>query len=175
MGRGRCRCRCGRTVPCEYCVGGVGPEAFLVGLAGFLNGTDPKCTNCPAINDDYVAEMGGPGCATYACQSSPCCRWGYLHYDPGSTFLCTEATRLCIGVGLYRFVSLGTYRMRVAVDRVRGGGFGWTSRTYFVQDFDELPDCRNFDEEEIPFHSEYVPSLPSVCDGTLATCRLTAL
>ena len=143
-------CCCGQ-VTCSCCDGGVGPEEFLVTIDGMAEKAEPhQCGFCENLNDNYVLAYDGEagnGCVWSGTVAPPVCgvAWITLYID------CTDQT-ITVEIG-----QIGPYT-----------AMRW-QKDYSPND----PDCVNLSNESLPL--VYNNSALIYCDGSSATCSITAL
>lgn len=145
---GGCHCAC------DKCLNGRAPKRWKVVLSGIV--TDSGCANCPDWNATWFIDVPcDSGCGAY------------LFHDLD----CAAAPSFDDGV----YVTVA----QVAGDYIVTVELRWTTlagvtqkNLYFGKNYGEQkPDCLNFEDESIPYGSPFVDG----CDGTAATCLLTAV
>lgn len=158
-------CCCG--VPCENCAGSRGPKEYLASFSGIVAGTVP-CTECPDLDGSYVAV-----------ESAACIPGGGL--PPGTCgwqWLASSSIILCPPSGDWWQAVCVTAKQVGAIYRVGVNFYIWANGLWtnaiFSKDYADLPDCRNFAGEDIPFVTQSGISWV-YCDFSSATCTLTAL
>lgn len=142
---------CCPGIQCTHCTTSRGPEEFQIVLAGFT-GIDGGCGDCASIDGTYIV------------QYSDTCIWEYTLPSP----ICCLAK-----IVLYVIDVAGQKGVRVDLKSGTGSSFV----TFFNNTYEGLVPCLSLDNEDIPYSTQGLSVCAQVdrCDGSSATCAVTAL
>ena len=145
---------CPECLPiCGACVSGTAPFFYKVVISGYVDGcVGSGCENCHLINGTYILE------ADTSIPSQVACVWrGHANVQPCGY---TDFERVRVSLTHAE----GSTRVEVSVGPFAGGTFTKSRPTSI--------DCRNLDDEDIPYN----PAFSCVtCDPSTATVRVTSL
>lgn len=151
---------------CIYCTGLKGPYEWRVDIDGVTNAA---CQSCDNWNATYFLTPNSNNRCFPVTENTSCCCWT----APNGGDACEENIHPNIA-GEFAQCTLQVCAaydgfpagIRVRVFRARTGGFFVFQKTLSIP-----IDCRNISDMDVPV----LPSLPSLCTTSAATCRITAL
>jgi len=144
-----------QTCPCSC----GAPDEFALTFAGFVNTVD--CDQCETFNDTFVLTKQPPP------SPNTHCIWQYISPDPScGGFDLTWSVLIAAELAGVWSADSNPYSIGV------WGGFAtsvWTQ--FFYKQYAEAFDCTALSGVDIPLLGSYYP----FCDGSSATCSITAL
>lgn len=140
---------------CQHCYGGRAPKQWKVVISGIVPDS-PGCANCTDWNATWFVDVPcDSGCGAF------------LFHDLD----CAAAPSFDDGIHVTVAQVLGDYIIVVELRWTTLAGVTQKSM-YFTKNYGEQkPDCLSLVDEDIPYASAFVDN----CDGTAATCLLTAV
>lgn len=157
-------CKAAVVPDCTACKGGVHPTELTVTLADIANGGD--CTTCTNANDDWTVPAFG------SCTELPDAEDHQQYKDTFSVTICDD-TSLVIIVNIWwnRSGTAGTREVEVNVYSLPAAPTDLYVVFRKTETGQSEPfDCQNFSSFDVPL----VLDQGSTCDGSAATCALSA-
>lgn len=133
------------SVPCNFCDSGTTPTQYQIVVSGIV---DDDCVTCSGLNATYILTQGGD-------VAFGSCTYSYVF----PSAICTSFTAIVLSI------TASSYSVQF-----RFGGFFHIS--FLLGSLANPRDCSEPNSLDIPFNSN---NGFTACDGTGATCLLTAL